>query len=205
MHARFEELDFDKMGGLLPAVVQHFDTGQVLMLGYMNTEALDRTLQSGRVTFWSRSRNELWTKGDTSGNRLTLKEIRIDCDRDALLVLAQPTGPVCHRGELSCFGREREWSGLEFLPYLEDLIQQRQSLRPEESYTTRLFAKGLDEIVKKLGEEAVEVVVSAGQDRQRSVEESADLLYHLLVFLTARELKLRQVIQELERRHGTSH
>ncbi len=200
-----KQLDWKKMNGLIPAVVQDGATGRVLMLGFMNEEALEKTLESRRVTFWSRSRKSLWTKGETSGNYLELEEVRQDCDNDSLLVVAQPQGPCCHRGTLSCFAGDDEYSGLEFLGYLERLIAKRRKEMPEGSYTTKLFAKGLPEIAKKVGEEAVEVVLSSGQDRQRSIEESADLLYHLLVFLNQREVTLGDVMEELRSRHvGTT-
>jgi phosphoribosyl-AMP cyclohydrolase / phosphoribosyl-ATP pyrophosphohydrolase len=194
-------LDWDKMQGLIPAVIQDAQTGRVLMLGFMNRQALDKTLETGLVTFWSRSRNELWCKGETSENYLRLREVRTDCDRDALVVIADPQGPTCHRGTISCFGEDGDFSGLEFLGYLEKLIQSRKRELPAGSYTTRLFQEGLPKIAKKLGEEAVEVVVSAGQSREQSAQESADLLYHLLVFLTQREIPISDVVEELKRRH----
>lgn len=170
------------------------------MLGFMNGEALERTLETQRVTFWSRSRKCLWTKGETSGNYLELEQIRQDCDNDTLLVVVKPQGPCCHRGTLSCFAGDDEFSGLEFLGYLERLIARRKEEMPEGSYTSTLFAKGLPEIAKKVGEEAIEVVLSSGQEKQRTVEESADLLYHLLVFLTQREVTLQEVVEELRNR-----
>lgn len=193
-------LDWEKNGGLVPVIVQDSSSGRVLMLGYMNREALDKTLETGLVTFWSRGRQELWTKGETSGNYLKLKTIRQDCDADTLLVVAQPTGPTCHQGTRSCFGDEPA-TDLEFLDDLEKLIEDRKKEMPEGSYTSKLFAAGLPEILKKLGEEAVEVVVSATQSRERTVQETADLLYHLLVFLVQQEIRLADVITELERRH----
>ncbi|MCH8321030.1 MAG: bifunctional phosphoribosyl-AMP cyclohydrolase/phosphoribosyl-ATP diphosphatase HisIE [Acidobacteria bacterium] len=195
-----KQLDWKKMKGLIPAIVQDGSTGRVLMLGFMNQEALEKTLESRRVTFWSRSRETLWTKGETSGNYLQLEEVRHDCDKDALIVVAEPQGPCCHRGTLSCFAGDDEFSGLEFLGYLERLIASRKEEMPEGSYTSALFAKGLPEIAKKVGEEAIEVVLSSGQEKKRSIEESADLLYHLLVFLTQREVTLRDVMEELRSR-----
>ena len=171
------------------------------MLGFMNQEALEKTLESRRVTFWSRSRETLWTKGETSGNYLQLEEVRHDCDKDALIVVAEPQGPCCHRGTLSCFAGDDEFNGLEFLGYLERLIASRKEEMPEGSYTSALFAKGLLEIAKKVGEEAIEVVLSSGQEKKRSIEESADLLYHLLVFLTQREITLQDVVEELRSRN----
>jgi len=195
-----KQVDWNKLKGLIPAIVQDGSTGRVLMLGFMNEEALEKTLETRRVTFWSRSRKCLWTKGETSGNYLELEEIRQDCDNDTLLVVAKPQGPCCHRGTLSCFAGDDEFSGLEFLGYLERLIAKRRKEMPEGSYTTRLFAKGLPEIAKKVGEEAVEVVLSASQEKLRSIEESADLLYHLLVFLKQREVTLGDVMEELRSR-----
>jgi phosphoribosyl-ATP pyrophosphohydrolase/phosphoribosyl-AMP cyclohydrolase len=200
-----KQVDWNKLKGLIPAIVQDGATGRVLMLGFMNEEALEKTLETRRVTFWSRSRKCLWTKGETSGNYLELEEIRQDCDNDTLLVVAKPQGPCCHRGTLSCFAGDDEFSGLEFLGYLERLIAKRRKEMPEGSYTTRLFTKGLPEIAKKVGEEAVEVVLSASQEKLRSIEESADLLYHLLVFLNQREVTLGDVMEELRSRHvGTT-
>ena len=195
-----KQLDWNKLKGLIPAIVQDGSTGRVLMLGFMNGEALERTLETQRVTFWSRSRKCLWTKGETSGNYLELEQIRQDCDHDTLLVVVKPQGPCCHRGTLSCFAGDDEFSGLEFLGYLERLIARRKEEMPEGSYTSTLFAKGLQEIAKKVGEEAIEVVLSSGQEKQRTVEESADLLYHLLVFLTQREVALQEVVEELRNR-----
>ena len=175
-----ERLDWEKTGELIPAIIQNDETGQVLMLGFMNRESLRKTLESGKVTFWSRSRKQLWTKGETSGNYLHFKSARIDCDRDTLLVRALPTGPVCHRGTTTCFEDRTIREGDSFLFHLEQLIRNRREERPEGSYTTELFNRGLDQISKKLGEEAVEVVVSAHQERKRSVEESADLILSLI-------------------------
>lgn len=196
-----KQLDWNKMNKLIPAIVQDESTGRVLMLGFMNEEALEKTLESGRVTFWSRSRKSLWTKGETSGNYLELQEIRQDCDNDTLLILARPQGPCCHRGTFSCFAADDEFSGLEFLGYLERLIAHRKEEMPGGSYTTTLFAKGLAEIAKKVGEEAIEVVLSSAQDKERSIEESADLLYHLVVFLAQKGITLKEVTEELEKRH----
>ena len=195
------QLDWAKGQGLIPAIVQDERSGRVLMLGFMSPEAFDETLASGLVTFFSRSEKRLWTKGETSGHYLKLKEIRPDCDQDTLLIVAEPQGPTCHRGTVSCFGEDRRFTALEFLSYLEALIQERKKAMPRGSYTSALFTKGLAEIAKKLGEEAVEVVVSAGQERTRSVEEAADLLYHLLIFLAEREIALKEVVGELEQRH----
>lgn len=197
-------LDWEKGDGLIPAIVQDSTTGQVLMLAYMNQESFEHTLATGKVTFWSRSRQKLWTKGETSGNHLILQGAKIDCDNDTFLISARPLGPVCHRGTITCFEEGRRFIGLAFLNNLEDLIRRRQKELPEDSYTTTLFNKGMAEISKKVGEEAVEVVVSAQQEPHRTVEEVADLMYHLLVFLAVRDVSLDDIIAELERRHGLS-
>lgn len=202
MDTKALKLDWNKSDGLLPAVVQDAVSGQVLMLAYMNDAALSKTVETGRVTFWSRSRKELWTKGETSGNYLHLVEIRTDCDSDALLILAKPEGPTCHRGTTSCFKEGPEEFGFPFLSYLENLVADRRRNLPAGSYTTELFTRGMNQICKKLGEEAVEVVVSANQELGRSVEESADLIYHLLVFLAERGVRLEEVIGELKARHS---
>jgi phosphoribosyl-ATP pyrophosphohydrolase/phosphoribosyl-AMP cyclohydrolase len=194
-------LNWLKGEGLIPAVVQDSKSGQVLMLAYMNQEALDRTLSSGKVTFWSRSRQKLWTKGETSGNHLIFEGAQVDCDNDTILVSARPLGPVCHRGTITCFEDTLHFRGLAFLNHLEALILERRKQQPEDSYTSSLFRKGMEEISKKLGEEAIEVILSAQQESQRTVEETADLLYHLLVFLAARDVSLEQVMEELEQRH----
>ena len=196
-----KKLNWEKVDGLIPAIVQDDGSGRVLMLGFMSPEALEKTLESQRVTFWSRSRKTLWTKGETSGHHLRLKRISHDCDADALLVVVEPEGPCCHRGTLSCFASDDEFSGLEFLGYLERLIADRRREMPPNSYTTELFTRGLPQIAKKVGEEAVEVVLSASQEQRRSIEETADLLYHLLVFLNEREVALGEVLEELKNRH----
>ena len=196
-----KQLDWEKMDGLIPAIVQDDGSGRVLMLGFMSPEALEKTLETELVTFWSRSRKTLWTKGETSGNHLKLKKISYDCDADTLLVEAEPKGPCCHQGTLSCFASDDEFSGLEFLGYLERLIADRRRDMPSDSYTTELFTRGLAQIAKKVGEEAVEVVLSASEEKQRSIEETADLLYHLLVFLNEREVAFGEVLEELKSRH----
>ena len=198
-----KKLDWEKSDGLIPAIVQDDRSGRVLMLGFMSPEALEKTWESQRVTFWSRSRKSLWTKGETSGNHLRLKKISHDCDADALLVVVEPEGPCCHQGTLSCFAPDDEFIGLEFLGYLDRVIADRRREMPSNSYTTELFTRGLSQIAKKVGEEAVEVVLSASQERQRSIEETADLLYHLLVFLNQREVGLVEVMEELKSRHLT--
>ena len=196
------QLDWQKAGGLVPAVIQDASSGKVLMLGYVNQESLEHTLETGRVTFWSRSRNCLWTKGETSGHFLQVEEIRADCDRDTLLITVRPAGPVCHRGTISCFDTEdRPLTAGEFLFFLEELIEQRKRDLPDGSYTTSLFRQGISRIGQKLGEEAVETILSILDERQRSVEESADLIYHWLVFLAERQVTLEEVLAELKQRH----
>lgn len=203
-----EALDWSKMDGLLPAVVQDAADGRVLMVAYMNPEALAHSLESGYVTFWSRSRGELWTKGDTSGNRLELEALHADCDVDCLLVLARPQGPACHRGTDTCFDADAPDGiparpRLAFLATLERVIAQRDAERPEGSYTTRLFEAGVKRIAQKVGEEGVETALAAtAGEPDEFANEAADLLYHLLVLLRARHLGLADVLAVLEARHG---
>lgn len=198
-------LDWDKGGGLLPAVVQDATTGTVLMVGYMNREALRTTLSGGLATFYSRSRQALWTKGETSGNRLEVDSVSMDCDADTLLVLARPTGPVCHTGTATCFPRaEATRAGrLAFLAELESVVADRIARQPEGSYTAELFSQGPSRIAQKIGEEGVEVALAAvGPDDAKVVGESADLLYHLILLLRQRGLALADVAAELELRHA---
>jgi len=197
-------LNWEKAGGLIPAVIQDAVTGVVLMLGYMSPESLDRSLETRKVTFWSRSRRTLWTKGETSGNFLELLRVSPDCDGDSLLIQAIPTGPTCHTGQVSCFAEESNPSGGGFILELEELVNRRRRELPEGSYTTELFQSGLTRIGKKLGEEAVETILSAWEGRDRTVSETADLIYHLLVFLAALEVSWGEVLQELSRRHRRS-
>lgn len=197
-----DQPDWDKGGGLLPAIVQDAVTGRVLMLGYMNAEALERTRASGHVTFYSRSKQRLWTKGETSGNSLELVRMRADCDRDALLIEAVPHGPTCHRGTETCFGDEFRPS-VGFLGRLEAIIESRRGADPESSYTASLLDRGVKKCAQKVGEEGVEVALAAlSGDREELAEESADLLYHLLVVLAAADLPLEDVVDRLRRRHG---
>lgn len=196
-----EELDWNKGDGLLPAIVQDADDGRVLMLGYMNAEALETTRSSGRVTFFSRSRQRLWTKGESSGNHLELVEVIADCDRDTLLVLARPHGPTCHTGTDTCFG-DTPAPAAGFLHGLERTIQARAGSDPDQSYTARILAEGLKRCAQKVGEEGVEVALAAvGGERQELESEAADLLYHLLVCLHAAGSDLDSVVGELLRRH----
>jgi phosphoribosyl-AMP cyclohydrolase / phosphoribosyl-ATP pyrophosphohydrolase len=197
------ELDWDKNDGLLPAIVQDVRSGQVLMLAYMNRESLRITLAEKRATFFSRSRNRLWTKGETSGNWLHVVAVETDCDQDTLLILANPDGPTCHLGTSSCFGDDiaSDAAGLSFLMRLESVIAQRISDRPEGSYTARLWSEGPTRIAQKVGEEAVEVALAAvTQEDERLIGESADLLYHLALLLKSRNLSLTTVVRELEQR-----
>ncbi len=187
-------------GGLIPAIIQDARTGVVLMLGYMNAEALAKTLDSGLVTFFSRSRQRLWTKGESSGHVLRFREVLLDCDRDTLLVKAEPEGPVCHTGAETCWAEKNELAG--FLVTLETIIRERRSADPQTSYTARLMAGGLAGIAQKVGEEAVETVIEAlGNDGERLRNEAADLLYHLLVLLVAKNIRLAEVEEVLRSRH----
>ncbi len=199
-----DHLAWEKMGGLIPAIVQDAFDGRVLMQGFMNEEALATTLESGKVSFWSRSREQLWTKGETSGNTLDLVEIHVDCDRDCLLVSARPEGPTCHLGTDTCFdGQGRVTPELAFLAELERVIAQRDEDRPEGSYTTTLFESGIKRIAQKVGEEGVETALAAvaGGDEEL-LNESADLIYHLLVLLRSRKLELGSLVEVLKVRHG---
>ncbi|MEM1411851.1 MAG: bifunctional phosphoribosyl-AMP cyclohydrolase/phosphoribosyl-ATP diphosphatase HisIE [Pseudomonadota bacterium] len=203
--------DWVKMDGLLPAVVQDAFDGRILMVGYMNETSLDVTIESGKVTFWSRSRQELWTKGETSGNTLNLVDVTLDCDRDCLLVRAQPAGPTCHTGAHTCFDPAHEHleasdgprPDLAFLGDLERVIRQRDRDRPAGSYTTQLLEAGIKRIAQKVGEEGVETALAAAAgDPDELLNESSDLLYHLLVLLRARQLSLSDLLTTLESRHG---
>ncbi|HEX4239783.1 MAG TPA: bifunctional phosphoribosyl-AMP cyclohydrolase/phosphoribosyl-ATP diphosphatase HisIE [Steroidobacteraceae bacterium] len=200
------ELDWDKSDGLVPAIVQHADSGAVLMLAYMNRQALERTIESRRVTFWSRSKQRLWTKGETSGHFLELCSLAADCDRDTILVLARTQGPACHRGTPTCFGEAPPAPAgmrIGFLTVLERLIAERLETRPEGSYTARLAAEGPRRIAQKVGEEGVELALAgAGQGEREVVGEAADLIYHLLLLLKVRGLALADVAAELEARHA---
>ncbi len=200
-----QTLDWAKGDGLLPAIVQHAASGRVLMLGYMNPESLRLTLSSGRVVFYSRTRNELWTKGETSGNYLDVVQVSTDCDNDTILVLANPLGPTCHKGTVSCFADAWETASgrLTFLALLEGTIARRIAESPEGSYTARLYAAGLGRIAQKVGEEGVETALAAvTREDPELIGECADLMYHLLVLLKARNLSLDRVVQELASRHG---
>ena len=195
-------IDFTKNNGLVPAIIQDADTKNVLMLGYMNQEAYDKTIATKRVTFWSRSRNCLWTKGETSGNYLNLVDIKNDCDNDTLLVRVHPDGPTCHTGTDTCWGEENRPNPLEFLSFLQDFIEMRHEEMPEGSYTTKLFKDGLNRMAQKFGEEALEAVIEAtnGSD-EKFVYEVSDMFYHLIVLLTSKGLRIEDVARELQMRH----
>jgi len=195
------KIDFLKNEGLVPVIIQDVVTEKVLMLGYMNQEAYQKTLEDKKVTFYSRSRQELWTKGETSGNELLVKEILVDCDQDTLLIKAEPTGPVCHTGKDTCF-KEVNDRNADFLYSLEKIITDRKKSAPEGSYTAKLFAGGLNKITQKVGEEATEVVIAAlNETNEEFKDEAADLLYHLLVLLQAKGVSLREINAVLANRH----
>ena len=200
-------IDFEKMGGLVPAIIQDADTRQVLMLGYMNREAYEKTVAEGRVTFYSRTRKCLWTKGETSGNFLTVVSIKLDCDQDTLLIRVHPAGPVCHTGTDTCWGEENtsasSASPLLFLSELQDFIEQRHREMPEGSYTTSLFRDGLNRMAQKVGEEALELVIEAcNGTNERMIYEGSDMLYHLIVLLTSKGLRIEDMARELQERHN---
>ena len=204
-------IDFEKMGGLVPAIIQDAETRNVLMLGFMNKEAYEKTIATGHVTFWSRTRQTLWTKGETSGHFLNLVDMKIDCDNDTLLVRVHPVGPTCHKGTDTCWGEEntplsngtaQHSDALLFLSELQDFIDRRKQEMPEGSYTTSLFTKGINKIAQKVGEEALETVIEATNGTKgHLVYEASDLLYHLIVMLTEKGLRIEDVAEELHRRH----
>ncbi|WP_339060415.1 bifunctional phosphoribosyl-AMP cyclohydrolase/phosphoribosyl-ATP diphosphatase HisIE [Tepidibacillus marianensis] len=201
-----DTIDFSKIKwnekGLLPAVVQDTNTKKVLMVAYMNEESLQLTIESGETWFWSRSRQELWHKGATSGHIQKVKDLRLDCDQDTLLVHVEQTGVACHTGSYTCFQEEKEMESSKILDELAQLIQKRDQERPEGSYTTYLFEQGVDKILKKVGEEATEVIIAAKNvDRQELIGEASDLLYHLLVLFQAKGIRLEEVMMELQKRH----
>ena len=195
-------IDFEKSGGLVPAIIQDAHTKSVLMLGFRNKEAYDKTMETGKVTFWSRSRNCLWTKGETSGHFLHLVDIKNDCDNDTLLVKAIPDGPTCHTGTDTCWGEENTTSPLSFLSELQDFIEKRHQELPEGSYTTSLFRKGVNRIAQKVGEEALETVIEATNGtNDKMVYEASDMIYHLIVLLAEKGLRIEDVVRELQKRH----
>ncbi|MFD2203386.1 bifunctional phosphoribosyl-AMP cyclohydrolase/phosphoribosyl-ATP diphosphatase HisIE [Shivajiella indica] len=194
-------IDFEKVNGLVPAIIQDADSNVVLMLGYMNQEALDLTLATKKVTFFSRTKGKLWTKGETSGNFLMLESLTLDCDNDTLLVKAKPVGPVCHTGNDTCF-TEPNNTKIVFLETLRQIIKDRKNNPDEKSYTTSLFASGINKIAQKVGEEAVEIVIEAkDNNKELFLGEAADLLFHYLVLLEAKEVELNEVIEVLMGRH----
>lgn len=200
-----QALDWQKGGGLLPAIVQDVRSGRVLMLGFVNRDALQKTLESRRVTFFSRTKNRLWTKGETSNHFLNVVDVAADCDNDSILITADPEGPTCHNGTQSCFGDDigAQAAEVAFLAKLEAVIADRIQRRPEGSYTAKLWADGVTRMAQKVGEEGVEVALAAvTQDNDRLVGEAADLLFHLALLLKSRDLSLARVVEELERRHA---
>ena len=195
-------MDFKKQGGLVPAIIQDNITNKVLMLGYMNEDAYEQTLKTGKVTFWSRSRQCLWTKGETSGNFLNLVSIKSDCDNDTLLVRVNPVGPACHLGTDTCWGEKNETNPLLFLTELQDFINKRHEEMPEGSYTTSLFKDGLNRMAQKVGEEALETVIEATNGtNERLIYEASDMFYHLIVLLTSKGLRIEDIAKELQVRH----
>lgn len=198
------KLDFEKMNGLVPAIIQDNYTQKVLMLGFMDEEAYQKTVETGKVTFFSRTKNRLWTKGEESGNFLNVVEIKADCDQDTLLIKVHPEGPVCHTGTDTCWG-ETNSQDIMFLKELQDFICQRHAEMPEKSYTTTLFKSGVNKMAQKVGEEAVETVIEAcnGTD-ERLIYEGADLLYHLIVLLTSKGYRIEDLARELKERHSAT-
>jgi len=196
-----EKLDFEKLNGLIPAIIVDNNSNDILMLGFVNKESLNITLETKRVTFFSRSRNTLWTKGETSGNYLNLVEIKSDCDNDTLIIYVNPVGNTCHTGEYSCFNINK--SNLKFLRVLFDLIKDRKEKMPENSYTTKLFTRGENRIIQKVGEEAVETVIAAkNNDKNEIVNEVSDLIFHLFVLLVEKNIDIEEVIDNLINRHN---
>jgi len=204
------KIDFNKMNGLVPAIIQDAQTNKVLMLGFMNEEAYNKTVETGKVTFWSRTRNTLWTKGETSGNFLNVVEILNDCDEDTLLIKANPVGPVCHTGADTCWNEKNPHkaatdkdNALLFLSELQDFIEKRHEEMPEGSYTTSLFKDGLNRMAQKVGEEALELVIEAcNGTNDRMIYEGSDMLYHLIVLLTSKGLRIEDMAAELRERHN---
>ena len=198
------ELDFEKMNGLIPAIIQDNYTQKVLMLGCMNKEAYEKTMETGKVTFFSRTKNRLWTKGEESGNFLHVVSVKADCDNDTLLIMVHPEGPVCHKGTDTCWGDKNE-QDIMFLKELQDFIDRRRQEMPEKSYTTSLFNSGVNKMAQKVGEEAVETILEAcnGTD-ERLIYEGADLLYHLIVLLTYKGYRIEDLARELKERHSAT-
>ena len=198
------ELDFKKMNGLIPAIIQDDYTQKVLMLGFMNEEAYKKTVETGKVTFFSRTKNRLWTKGEESGNFLQVISIKADCDNDTLLIKVSPAGPVCHTGTDTCWGEENK-QDIMFLKELQDFIDKRHEEMPEGSYTTSLFQSGVNKMAQKVGEEAVEIVIEAcNGTNERLIYEGSDLLYHLIVLLTSKGYRIEDLARELKERHSAN-
>jgi len=196
------QIDFTKTGGLVPAIIQDAETQNVLMLGFMNEESLAKTREIGKVTFFSRTKQRLWTKGEESGNFLQVVSIAVDCDKDTLLIKVNPVGPVCHLGDDTCFEEVNKGNDIQFLSYLQDFIDKRKEEMPEGSYTTSLFQKGTRKITQKVGEEAVETIIGAmANDDENFIYEAGDLLYHLIVLLTHKGFRIEDVVRELKTRH----
>jgi len=197
------QIDFEKGEGLVPAVIQDVKTQKVLMLGYMNKESYEKTIETGKVTFYSRSKERLWTKGEESGNFLELKDLSLDCDNDTLLIKVAPVGPVCHKGTDTCWQEENKASSIDFLLQLQQVIAERKKNLSEKSYTASLFNKGINKIAQKVGEEAVELVIEAkDDDKELFMGEAADLMFHYLVLLAAKDYKLEEVVSLLVERHS---
>ncbi|BAX78598.1 bifunctional phosphoribosyl-AMP cyclohydrolase/phosphoribosyl-ATP diphosphatase HisIE [Labilibaculum antarcticum] len=197
------QIDFEKGEGLVPAIIQDVKTQKVLMLGYMNKESYEKTIESGKVTFYSRTKQRLWTKGEESGNFLNLKDLSLDCDNDTLLIQVDPVGPVCHKGTDTCWADENKASSIDFLLQLQQVINERKKNLSEKSYTASLFQKGINKIAQKVGEEAVELVIEAkDEDKELFMGEAADLMFHYLVLLAAKDYKLEEVVRLLVERHS---
>ncbi|MBU1101285.1 MAG: bifunctional phosphoribosyl-AMP cyclohydrolase/phosphoribosyl-ATP diphosphatase HisIE [Bacteroidetes bacterium] len=198
-----DELNFSKLNDLLPAIIVDKDSKQVLMLGFMNREALEKTLESGKVTFYSRTKSRLWTKGETSGNFLNLVDIAADCDKDTLLITVDPVGSVCHTGSDNCFNIEQVRTKENFLEYLFKYLTSRKEEQPEGSYTTKLFQSGENRIIQKVGEEAIETVIAAkNNDKEELINEISDLIYHLFVLMIEKGVSLEEITKNLSSRHG---
>lgn len=194
------EINFEKLNGLVPAIIIDDNTGQVLMLGFMNDEAYQKTIDEKVVTFFSRTKNRLWTKGETSGNYLNLVDIKTDCDNDTLLIRVNPEGNTCHLGNYSCFNIEKD--NLRFLQKLFELIKDRKEKLPEDSYTSKLFKKGENRIIQKVGEEAIETIIAAkNNDKEEIINETSDLIYHLFVMLAEKDIELNEIAENLLSRH----
>lgn len=197
-----QQIDFNKMDGLVPAIIQDASTKNVLMLGFMNEEAYQKTLELKKVTFFSRTKQRLWTKGEESGNFLDVVDIKLDCDNDTLLVMVHPQGPTCHTGTDTCWGDKNEANPLLFLSELQDFIETRYKEMPEGSYTTSLFKDGINRMAQKVGEEALEAVIEAcNGTNERLIYEGSDLFYHLIVLLTSKGLRIEDLANELQQRH----